>query len=749
MSDDDIGRQIGSKRMHEPLLATKDPADRDRQELYEFGSFRLEPAERKLWRCNEVVVLTPKAFDTLVLLVRDSGHLLEKNELIKALWPDSFVEEGNLTNNISLLRKALGDDPPYIETVPKRGYRFIGAVRQLPKTVPAGQERRPAQLEVASQVIPEKRRSVSAVAVVPSHSARRGRTLAVIVATGLGLLAIGASLWSRRPVRSADRANWVQLTNFPDSVTQPTLSPDGHMLAFIRGYSTWVGDGQIYVKMLPDGEPVQLTHDDILKTDPTFSPDGSRVAYTTLNLKNFGWDTAVLLTLGGEPQSLLRNASGLTWIGPNHVMFSEIKAGVHMGIVAAEEGRLGARDIYLPADEPGMAHRSYVSPDKNWVLLVEMDKDHYFLPCRLVPMDGSSQGRHVGPLGGSCMSAAWSPDGKWMYFTANPGGVKHIWRQRFPDGPPEQITSGPTEEEGIAVAPDGHSFVTAVALQSSSLWVHDAKGEHQVSLEGKATKPKFTPDGKKLCYLVAREATNDFAWYRNPGELHIVDLQSGGSETFQRGFPIQDYDISADSQRVVMWTTSREGKSQFWVAPLDRSAAPVQIPDVEGATPLFGPDGDIFFRRVEKTSTFIYRVRPDGTGLRKAFSEPVFVFLGVSPQGKWIVGWAPLPGNGPPTIQAFPVDGGPAVVIGGSHTFLSWSLDGRSALLSGSYLVPLAAGQSLPRIPKGGFQSDEEIARVPGARRIEGGGVVLGRSADVYAFYRGTVQRNLYRIPIS
>lgn len=736
--NDDTGRQIGSKRISDPLLAPKELTDRDRQELYEFGPFLLEPTERKLWRDNEVVVLTPKAFDTLVLLVRNSGHLLEKDELIGALWPDSFVEEGNLTNNISLLRKALGDDPPYIETVPRRGYRFIGAVRQLPKIVSASQEGRSAELK----------RSVSVVDTVPLSRARLGRTVAVIVATVSGLVVIGAILWSRRPTRSADRANWVQLTNFPDSVTQPTLSPDGHMLAFIRGYSTWVGGGEIYVKILPGGEPVQLTHDSVLKTDPTFSADGSRIAYTTLTLNNFGWDTAVLPTLGGDPQPLLRNASGLTWIGPNQVLFSEIKSGVHMGIVAAEEGRLGARDIYVPADEPAMAHRSYLSPDKKWVLLAEMDKDHYFLPCRLVPMDGSSQGRHVGPLGGSCLSAAWSPDGRWMYFTASPGGVNHIWRQRFPGGVPEQLTSGPTEEEGIAVAPDGQSFVTAVALQSSSLWVHNAKGEHQVSLEGKATNPKFTPDGKKLCYVVAREATNDFAWYRNPGELHIVDLLSGRSETFQPGFPIQDYDISANSQRVVMWTTGHDGRSQFWVAPLDRSAAPVQIPDVEGATPLFGPDGDIFFRRLEKTSTFIYRVRPDGTGLRKALPAPVFVFLGVSPRGKWIVGWAPLPGNGPPAVQAFPLDGGPAVVIGPTHTFLSWSLDERAALLAGSYLVPLAAGESLPRIPKGGFQSDEEIARLPGARRIEGGGVVLGPSADVYAFYRGTIQRNLYRIPI-
>lgn len=161
------------------------------------------------------------------------------------------------------------------------------------------------------------------------------------------------------------------------------------------------------------------------------------------------------------------------------------------------------------------------------------------------------------------MSAAWPPDGKWMYFTANPGGVSHIWRQHFPNGRPEAITSGPTEEDGIAMAPDWHSFVTSVALQSTSLWVHDAKGEHQVSLEGNGTNPKFTPDGKELCYLLAKEATNDFAWYRNPGKLHCADLQSGRSELFQRGFPIQDYDISGDGQRVLMWTTGRDGKSQF------------------------------------------------------------------------------------------------------------------------------------------------------------------------------------------
>jgi len=101
-------------------------------EIYEFGPFRLEPAEHRLTRGAEAVPLTPKAFDTLYFLVRDSGHLVEKDELIRMLWPHSFVEEGSLTNNIFLLRKALGEDPQYIETVPRKGYRFISAVRRLP-----------------------------------------------------------------------------------------------------------------------------------------------------------------------------------------------------------------------------------------------------------------------------------------------------------------------------------------------------------------------------------------------------------------------------------------------------------------------------------------------------------------------------------------------------------------------------------------------------------------------------------------
>jgi TolB-like protein/DNA-binding winged helix-turn-helix (wHTH) protein len=105
----------------------------DPQVAYEFGQFTLVPTEKRLLCDGRVVPLAPKVFDTLVLLVKNQGRLLEKEGLLRALWPHSVVEEVALAHNVSQLRKALGDPaegPKFIETVPKRGYRFIAAVRQ-------------------------------------------------------------------------------------------------------------------------------------------------------------------------------------------------------------------------------------------------------------------------------------------------------------------------------------------------------------------------------------------------------------------------------------------------------------------------------------------------------------------------------------------------------------------------------------------------------------------------------------------
>src|SRR5438876_367782 len=107
----------------------------DQRVAYEFGGFRLYPADRQLLRGDRPVPLTPKVFDTLVLLVQSGGRLIEKDEFLARIWPDTVVEEVGLAHNISQLRRALQnelDDSSFIETVPKRGYRFIAPVRVLP-----------------------------------------------------------------------------------------------------------------------------------------------------------------------------------------------------------------------------------------------------------------------------------------------------------------------------------------------------------------------------------------------------------------------------------------------------------------------------------------------------------------------------------------------------------------------------------------------------------------------------------------
>jgi eukaryotic-like serine/threonine-protein kinase len=339
-----------------------------------------------------------------------------------------------------------------------------------------------------------------------------------------------------------------------------------------------------------------------------------------------------------------------------------------------------------------------------------------------------------------------------MYFTSQAGGHNHIWRQRFPDGGMEQLTSGPTEEEGIAMAPDGRSFVTAVALENVSVWIHDAKGERQISPEGNAAEPKFTPDGKKLCYRIVTEAPNFFQSSRAAGEVWVADLESGRSVPLASGFQAFSYGISADGLQVVLEAEDRQGKPRLWLTSFERQLPPRLVLNVEGGQPSFGPSGEIFFRG---TDGFAYRVRADGTGIQKAVEQPILILGAVSPDGRWIIGWSRLPGNGQAAVHAFSLGGGSPVRI--SHRIgWQWSPGGSFLSLAElpfaedrtTFIIPLPPGEALPPIPAGGFRSEQEVASLPGARSIDALRAVPSPSPNVYAFSRSTTQRNLYRIPI-
>ena len=604
-------------------------------------------------------------------------------------------------------------------------------------------------------------RRIDSGRVSGSGSSSRGRRLAYALSAVAAAALLAASLWTFWPrAKSGSSSEWVQLTHFPDSVTQPSLSNDGRMVTFIRSSSSFIAAGQIYVKFLPDGEPRQLTNDNVRKMSPVFSPDGSRIAYTTVDGRN-SWDTWVVPVLGGQPRRWLPNASGLAWIDRQRVVFSEIIGkleGNHMKTVVAGESRAGARDVYVPMPSGAMAHRTFPSPDSKWTLIAEMTDRGVWLPCRLVPVDGSSTGRPVGPAGAPCWFAAWSPDNKWMYVSADPGSGFHIFRQRFSESAsssePEQITFGPTAQEGITMAPDGRSFVTSVGMAQRSVWIHDSKGDHAVSVEGYASNPRFTPDGKRLLFEVMKRIDR--------AELWIADVDTARSEPLLPGFEIvaNAYDISPDGRTVVVEAPDSGGKHRLWLAPLDRRSPPRSIPNVEGDGPIYGPGGEIYFRAREGNYGSAYRVRPDGTGLTKVGAHPVIETRAVSPDGRWLLTYSRASDEETGSLVALPLSGGPPRRIAGPGVALRWSAGGRflfvglgstgySRNIGTTYALSLRPGQSLPDVPDGGFASEEAIQNLKGIRLlIDSPDAAPGPSPGVFAYSREIVQRNLYRIPV-
>jgi TolB-like protein/DNA-binding winged helix-turn-helix (wHTH) protein/Tfp pilus assembly protein PilF len=168
------------------------------QHLYEFGPYRLDTAEQLLLRDGVPVPLTPKSFETLLALVERSGHLVEKDELMKVVWADAFVEESNLTNNVYALRKLLGpgeNGRSYIETVPKRGYRFTAPVKKLAAEALVVEKRTMTRVVTEEAVADSQAQSMIgtsealAVAQVPPHAALRSKLpwlLITLLAVALG-----------------------------------------------------------------------------------------------------------------------------------------------------------------------------------------------------------------------------------------------------------------------------------------------------------------------------------------------------------------------------------------------------------------------------------------------------------------------------------------------------------------------------------------------------------------------------------
>jgi Tol biopolymer transport system component len=340
-----------------------------------------------------------------------------------------------------------------------------------------------------------------------------------------------------------------------------------------------------------------------------------------------------------------------------------------------------------------------------------------------------------------------------MYFSADAEDGFHIWQQRFPGGRPEQITSGPTEEEGLAIAPDGRSLITSVGIQQRSVWIHDAAGERQLSLEGYAFFPLLSADGQKVCFRITRGVGSG----QSPSELWMVDLGSGQKQRLFPGQLVIGYDLSNDD-RVAAAVSEQDGRTAIWLTRLDGREPPRRIPHADGDNPRFGRGGEILFRVPEGNTAALYRISENGDHREKITPVSGAVFGTVSPDGEWLSSI----GVNNATVALLSMSGrSPLLFLPYSQTSrLRWTRDGRRAyvslqygaatafLLGRTYLLPPAPESALPDIPPGGFQTEAQIAALPGVVMLPYGDLAFGSSPDVYAFSRITTTRNLYRIPI-
>jgi Tol biopolymer transport system component len=315
------------------------------------------------------------------------------------------------------------------------------------------------------------------------------------------------------------------------------------------------------------------------------------------------------------------------------------------------------------------------------------------------------------------------------------------------------VTSGLTQEEGIAMAADGKSFITSVGTTDSSIWIHDKKGDRQPSSEGNATSPKFSNDGTKLYYLHrnGREAKT---------ELWRMDLKSGQNDRLLPGYDVEsrgfwkEYSVSRDDKHVAFTMKDEKGTSHIWIAPTEHRGSPVKLASKENEDmPLLLPNGEVLYRASRDGKNYVYKRSVEGGEGKQVVEEPILNLVEVSPDGKWVVLEVSDNQNAehPYRTVAYPVAGGAEVTLCRALCGVGWDANGTHLLVNMrglAFFVPTEKGLGFPSLGVEGIEVSGGLKKLV---KDGGSGFLVVESAvspEVYAFARTRVRRNLYRITV-
>ncbi len=543
--------------------------------LYSFDNLTVDCASGQVRKSGELRIISPRAFEVLVYLLEHPGRIIEKQELFDQVWKGTFVSDNALTRSISEVRRVIGDsaeEPRYIETAMKRGYRFMANVTvsngsTVLSTVPQGSyqaetsELRPEQAaQTGSESLPQS------TAPLPSDSfgetTRPGgplrspqRELLWLALALVAALVVSLTFWNPfhhlpgapAPHESATAAvRTVPFTSLHGQEKWPAFSPDGNEIAF-----AWEGEQRdnfdIYVKLIGTGEPLRLTQHPGLDACPSWSPDGRTIAFvrayqgqvTLLSVPALGGAERTLIPLNfkgdwyGQYPTISWSPDGKLIAFPDKnpermvtsIHLLSVESLEKRQLTAPPQGYSGDLCLAFSPDGKNIAFTRYGSEGAADVYVVSISGGE---PRRL-----TFDQRQVPGL-------AWMPDGKSIVFSSTRGGSVRMWRIALTGGTPELLSFGgdnpvPGTLRPFAVSRLGRRLAYVKSFEDKNIWRFEIPGGKRpagrpvklIASTQQETAPQFSPDGKKITFESHRSGEYEI-WVCNADGSNPLQLTSFG-----------------------------------------------------------------------------------------------------------------------------------------------------------------------------------------------------------------------------
>jgi Tol biopolymer transport system component/DNA-binding winged helix-turn-helix (wHTH) protein len=504
--------------------------------LYAFGPFVADPVTGTLRQDGAHVVLTLKSFEVLLALIERRGQVVDKDVLLKLVWPDTIVEENNLARHISTLRKVLNDQPhdhQYIVTVPGRGYRFVAPVQELARSEAAAPPRpspvKPAEPPAGepAAIVPDTQPREPAPARPAAPLARtRAAALAgaAVIAVGITGIVLLGNLPRNEP-EAPDRKLW-QLSSSGGLESDATWAPNGQVIAYSSDRG---GNFDIWSHPIGDVQPVRLTSSDAHDWQPSWSPDGKQVVFRS---ERDGGGLFVVSASGGAERRITNFGYRPRWSPREAAILFSSSNTVRSKLYVARPDGSAVRQVLAPFLDEFASYRAAWHPDGRRISVYGTHRRDG-VSFWTVDLDGASPVRskvsadvaiRLKRTGVNLTEFTWSPRVDALYFEGRSEEAVNIWRigvepqtVAWVDGP-ERVTVGGGLDTNIAVSPDGEKLAFTVRDESTRLWSFPfdasagrvlAKGEPITTKGSNALYPAISPDGNYVVYRTSRRGRHE------------------------------------------------------------------------------------------------------------------------------------------------------------------------------------------------------------------------------------------------